>query len=352
MRRRSMIVGVALLVLVVFIVAGVLIVRSMLSPERFTGMLREQASQAGLRLRLDGPASPTLFPHLAVRIEGLRLSRAGYDADMLTAREARLVVPWSSLLAGQARIERLEITSPRIDLEQIKAWMDGLAGASAAPGPPQLPTVEAGVHVIDGTLLSGSKLLLQSLSLQTGRLHPGSSFRLNLQALQPDNRPLAVQLDTVPTQSDAQITLSPLSLHASAGAPPSLDLQGHLSWRGGLSFGGALDGSLALADGNYDASLHLMPSPHAAVTDGSGRMRVKLDGKDTHMDLELSPVETWQWWQSIATAGSGLPLPPVTGTVRAEHVDAGAVKFQGLQIESGLPASSASTQAPAAAASS
>ncbi len=344
-RRRLLIV--VLLVLVVLLVVGVIAVRSLLSPERFTALLRDQAHAQGLQIQLAGPASPSLWPHLAVRLNDVHLRREGVDAPMLTADEAFLVVPWSGLLGDDVRIEKLQINAPVIDLEQVRAW---LAEREQRPGQTsgvQLPTVEAGMHVSNATLLQGRKLLLKSLNLVTGKFKPGQPFSLDIKALDKENRPLALTIDTVPTQIGESIALNPLKLYLAAGAPPSLRLQGRLRWSGGSQLAGALQGTLQLAQAEYASSIETQATP-----EGGMRLHVLLDGKGSHMDLSLEPDKAWRWWQQIsADDGSSVSLPPIRGSMTAEKVELGDLKIRGLHVQSDPLAPAATADRPAAAAS-
>lgn len=353
MRRGRLIAGVVLLIVVLCVAGGVIWVHSMLSPARFTALLRDQVQAAGLRMQLDGPARPTIWPHLAVRLNGLSLRRTGTDAPMLAARQVLLVVPWNSLLHGETRIEKLQIDAPRIDVGQVRAWLTGLQPDNAGVPGAHLPTVEAGLHVVDGTVLDGRSLLLKSLQIDTGTLKSGQVFQLDVQALDADNRALALQVETRPVQEAGTVRFKPLQLYLAAGAPPSLRLAGHLDWGGGLQLAGALDGSLKLARGDYSTSISLPPSvpPAGGEPDARGTvMRVVIDGNGTHMDLHINPVQAWQWWQQISAGVDGsLPLPPVQGSISADSLDVGELRIEGLTIKSTEPTPAASVGAAAAA---
>ena len=344
MRRGRRVLAIVLLVVLLAAIAGVVAVRSLLSPQRFTAMLRDQVNAMGLQMQLAAPASPSLWPHLAIRLNGLGLRRNGTHEPMLTADEAFLVVPWSGLLRGEARIEKLQIHAVQIDLGQVQPWLAGLdrdnAGSTA-----KLPTIEAGVHVDDATVLKGSTLLLRSLSLDTGTLRPGQNFSLAMQARDADNRPLELRIDSVPEQHGAVVSLDPLELYLAAGAPPSLRLKGHLRWSGGAQVTASMQGILALEHGDYTSRIETQ-----RTSDGETRLQLVVDGAATHMNLSLAPDDAWHWWQRIsAQDGSTLALPPVLGSVRADELDLGAVKIRGLLIESGAPAAAGSSAAAAAA---
>lgn len=352
MRRGRLVTGIVLLVVAVCLVVGVVWVRSMLSPQRFTDMLRDQVNAAGLRMQLDGPAQPTIWPHLAVRLNGLSLRRDGHDERMLTARQVFLVVPWSSLLHGETRIEKLQIMSPQIDLEQTQAWLGEYRQGKGQASQMELPTIEAGIHLEDGTVVNGNSLLLKSLSVDTGALKSGQSFQLNIQALDPENRPLVLQIDTTPEQTGSSVQFNPMQLYLSAGAPPSLQLSGQLQWQGGLAFAGALDGTLRLAQGDYKTSIKFLPDIDGDAGTPEKSMRVIVDGDGTQMDLVLNPAQVWQWWQQISATDAGtIPLPPVKGIVSTDTLDVGSLHIEGFRMQVTEPGVSTSIGSPAPAAS-
>jgi uncharacterized protein involved in outer membrane biogenesis len=104
----------------------------LLQPDRFTAMLKEQASDAGLQLTLSSPASPTLFPRPALHLEGITLiardSGTGNTPAMpiLQAANGRLVLPWHTLFGGPMVISRMQINSPRVDLDALQTWLMSL----------------------------------------------------------------------------------------------------------------------------------------------------------------------------------------------------------------------------------
>src|SRR5690348_6656223 len=115
--------AVVIVLVLLVALAGVLVVRSLLQPQRFTALLQSQLANSGLVLSVDKPASPALWPHPAVQLQGFRLSVAGASTPLLSASEARIVVPWRALLHRELAVERLEIENPRIDLDQLQTLL-------------------------------------------------------------------------------------------------------------------------------------------------------------------------------------------------------------------------------------
>lgn len=324
---RRLLAGVVAAVVLLALLAAALAVRSLLSPERFTELVSERVQAAGLELRLDEPAKPTVWPHLAVQLRGLQLRRSGYGDTLLRAREVLLVVPWRSLLRGEARISALHVNSPVVDMDEIQAWLGGLGGGTDS-GVPQLPRVDAGISVADGTVLRGNQLLLKALRVQMDRLEPERALTLHVAALDARDRPLDLRLDATPRQLAEAIELAPLELRLSAGSPPAVALGGALRWYGGSRLDGQLDGGLQLADGEFRAHIGW-----AAGADADpAPLHVVLDGAESHLDLSMDPARVVRWWQAITAADGALPLPPVRGSVRVQKLDLGALKLEGVRV--------------------
>ncbi len=354
--RRRLAVG-GLVLLLVMALVGVFAVHSMLSPERFTRLLRDQARAVGLEMRLGVPARATLWPHLAVQLRGLRLIRDGHASAMLSAREVLLVVPWSSLLQGQAKMESLRVYDPRIDVAQIKPWLSSL-DAGGEPGTPYLPAIGAGIEVAGGTVVSGNDLWLKSLRLTTGKLEPGQPFRLSMQALTADDQALVLELDATPGEEKDMVRLDPLQLHLAAGKSPALHLTGSLQWQGGLRVRGRMHGRLEAGEARYVTTIEWADP---AAGSSTGPLNISLVGERGRVTMALDPADAVAWWQQF-TSQPELALPPVYGMMHVDSLNLGGIHIGGLEIAStpplppdpdsaATPAVTASASEPAAAAS-
>lgn len=321
------------LILAGLVVSVVVLVRVLLSPERFSGLLAREAAAVGLELRLPESASPTLWPKLAVRLRGPEIRRDGHAAVLASARELLLVVPWRSLLGGEARIETLEAQGLYLDLGEAQPWLEDFASDDATEAEPRLPSVDAGVRIGAGTVVRGNELLLKGLELETGRLAAGEPFSLSAAGLDAAERSLSLQLHAVPAEDASGIRLEPLRIHLAAGAPASLDLEGRLAWRGGTDLDGELAGPLALANESFRVQL----AWEAVVPDAGRHLHVTVDGEGTHLDLRLDPASVMAWWEEISAGGESLPLPPASGEVDVERLELGSLRIEGLRLES-LPA--------------
>ena len=339
MSPRTRLIAIAGVVPVVLIVALVLLARSLLAPDRFTAMMVRSVADAGLQLDLDAPAHPTLWPHPAVEIDGLRLSLPGHDEDaLLTARKLRLVMAWRALLQRETRIERLEIHSPRVDLAILKPWMDSRSQSSGSVVP-SLPTIDAGVDIDDGSVYDGDALLLEDAVLSMGMLRVGEPFSLSLRARDAHARAVVLGLAGEP-QPGAGIHLAPFRVGLEAMDHAELALDGGVDWRGGLLLSGHAAGTLRLGDRAFAIELDMQSTD--AVT-------FRLDGAETRVAMSLAPVEAWQWWRDTFQPGANrLALPPMRGDAVADTMEWNDWRVQGLRIVSG--AATASSTAPAAAA--
>jgi hypothetical protein len=323
----------------------------LLQPDRFTKMLQAQASQAGLQLRLSSPASPTLFPRPALQLVGITLAARDSalgtpNMPILLAANGRLVLPWRSLFGGPMVISRMQIDSPRVDLDALQAWLTSLPAQSATV-PEQIPSIVTGVRIRNGSVVENESEWLTDVSLDTGRLAPSQPFWINLSAKETDGTPLQWQISSVPSIVDGALVLGNIALRASDSNASALRLTGSARWQGEAHASIELQGKFYEAgQGDYDASVSLSPA-----TQGNPMLlRVKLLGKNNHVDLELPPLALAQWWNQMTNAqGPKLSAPPGNGQVDMATLDLGKVHIEGLSIQTGstVPANAGSVAAPA-----
>ncbi|GLQ97036.1 membrane assembly protein AsmA [Dyella mobilis] len=324
----------------------------LLQPDRFTAMLKEQASNAGLQLTLSSPASPTLFPRPALHLEGITLiareAGAGGTPAMpiLQAANGRLVLPWHTLFGGPMVISRMQINSPRVDLDALQAWLMSLPPQSAAV-PGQIPSIATGVRIRNGSVVENNNEWLSDVSLDTGRLAAGQRFGVKLSGKEPDGTPLQLQLAVVPSIANGVLMLDDIAVHAADNSTTVLYLTGHAHWMGGANVAMQLQGRFNEAEGgHYDASASLTP----AGENNPLLLHLKLLGKDNHVDLELPPLALAQWWNQLANpAGPQLSAPPGNGQLEMATLDIGNVHIEGLSVQTGNAAPAAATSAPAPA---
>ena len=364
----------AVIVLVLLLaLAGVLIVRALFQPQRFTALLQSQLANAGLVLSVDKPASPALWPHPAVQLQGFRLSVAGATTPLLSASEARIVVPWRALLHRELAIERLEIEDPRIDLDQLQALLSHMPHNAGAP---QLPRIGAGVRIVNGTLVRGDEPLLFDVNAETGPLMPGTPFHLDASARDGADRGGKLSLRMLPQHQDSTLRFERIDLRMGVERGAQAHLAGSAFWRGGSELGADLHGGFTLPAHAGVAAVASTPAPAASTSpamparsytlalqvqpaQGATPMTtaLKLDGEGKHVDVHVQPTALLDWWNGIlATAPQRmLALPPIRGGAQVDVADFGPLQMQGVKIEAGpqvMPLSASSSAAPSAAATS
>ncbi|HEY3521040.1 MAG TPA: membrane assembly protein AsmA [Rhodanobacteraceae bacterium] len=358
----------AVIVLVVIaLLAAVLYVRSLLQPQRFTALLQSQLANAGLVLSLDKPAAPALWPRPAVQLQGFRLSSIGAGAPLLIATEARIVVPWRALLRRELAIQRLEIRSPRIDLDQLQALTSKLPHTSGAP---QLPRIGAGIRIANGTLVREDEPLLFDIDAETGALLPDVPFHLAASAHDDADRAGRLVLDALPHHQGSSLRFDRIRLVARIEGGADLDVAGDATWNGGDDLAATLQGALELpapstANGSsaaykdtapassrkYSIAVEIVPARGATPLVAA----LKLDGVNEHVDARVPPLALLDWWRDILAAAPGKPLalPPLQGHVQAGAIGYGPLHMQDVRIDAGpdvapLPAGSAPAPASTA----
>lgn len=373
-------IGVAIAVIVVaLVVVAVIRVYALLQPQRFTSLLEHDLARAGITLSMQAPARPTLFPRPAVRTQGFSLTNAGSSTPILRARSAMIVVPWRALLHGEAAIESVRVDAPHIDLGELRKL---LARLPHRPGPPQLPTIATGVHLVDGTISRSGSPLLFDVSLDTGELVAGHPFQVTLSAHGADGEPISASLVTVPSAPHhGSIEFGSIEFDLAKHDGILMRLQGAGQWHGGEALALQLHGTLAHPMLAPPPSTSAAPATSSAAatasTAASGatesvdhvaidvtppsagaplEVALKVNGTDSQADLHLQPTEFGGWWQRVLSASSGHPPGPmpITGTAQIKSLDLGAIKATGLHIVADhdlAPASAVSaTPAPATSA--
>ncbi|MFK2901317.1 membrane assembly protein AsmA [Dyella jejuensis] len=324
----------------------------LLQPDRFTVMLQEQANDAGLQLTLSSPASPTLFPRPALQLMGITLTArdtgtgTSPNLPILLAANGKLVLPWRTLFGGPMMISRMQINSPRVDLDALQAWLMSLPPQSANV-PEQIPRIATGVRIRNGSVVENNSEWLSDVSLDTGRLAPAKVFWVNLSAKETDGTPLQLQISSMPSIANGALRLDRINVHASDSSATALHLTGQARWMGAANASLQLRGKFYLAEqGNYDAAVLLRPAGESTPL----LLHLILLGKDNHVDLQLPPLALAKWWNQLANPqGPHLSAPPGSGQVDMATLDIGKVHVEGLSVQTGdaVPASAGSATAPA-----
>jgi AsmA protein len=327
------------------LLAAVIAVYLLLQPERYTRMLQTQARAAGLELNLSSPASPSLFPHPALDLEGITLNAESANVPILLAARGRLTLPWHTLLGGPTVISQLQIDSPRVDLDALQDWLAALP-AQPAGIPPNIPRIDTGVSINRGSVVRGNKVLLDNVSLEAGSLISDQPFPLGLSATTAAGTPLQLRLSATPRIEGNTLQLDNISLHLSQGSATTLSLTGHAHWHGAADAAASLAGKLDQASaGQYDISLLLTPADqHNPLL-----LALKLDGPANHTDLRLPPLALIRWWSQLDDPqGPQLSVPPGNGHAEIAKIEVGGISIEGLTIQAGdaVPAPASTAAAP------
>ena len=337
--------GFALTVLLVALVAVYLL----LQPDRFTAMLQAQARAAGLELNLASPASPTLFPRPALDLNGITINARDANVPILLAARGQLALSWHTLLGGPTVISQLQIDSPRVDLQALQAWLAAMPPAQNR-APTNIPRIDTGVSIVDGSIVRGNQLLLGSVSLQTGSLVSGRPFPLSLSATTATGVPLQLTFSATPRIHESSLQLDNVALHMSQGSSLTLALSGDARWHGAADAAANLAGTMVqiTADGttknHYAISLRLTPADQSNPL----LLALKLDGPDNHADLRLPPLALADWWNQLAAEQPlHLTTPPANGHLDVDRFETAGFTVEGLTLDAGdsVPAVAGTTAA-------
>jgi AsmA protein len=326
------------------IVAALIAMYVVLQPERFTALLQSRARASGLELTLANPASPTLWPKPSLELEGITLHGTGGNTPLIVASRGKLVLPWRTLLGGEATISRLEIEAARIDLDALSAYLDTLPPRPSTAGA-ILPEIDAGFRVSRSTLLRGNRLLLSNVNIDAGRLASNHRFTLSIDASMADETPYSLALATTPSLTRGVLTLGEVDIDAGSKDHFDAKLHGDATWRGGADVGASVAGRVTrVGAAPYDVVLGVTPANQQDPLS----VGLKIDGAQDHADLHLPPLALADWWSGMQ-AGRPPTLPPVEGSVDAAQVDVGSVHVKGLRVRA-TPGSTAPAAASTAAA--
>lgn len=314
--------------IVVVVIAALVAMYVVLQPERFTALLQSRARAAGLELTLASPASPSLWPSPSLELDGITLHGHGTGTPLIVASRGKIVLPWRTLMGGDATISRLEIEGARIDVDAVSAYLDTLPPRPSTAGA-ILPGIDAGFRVSRSTLLRGNRLLLSNVDIDAGRLANGQRFTVSLAASTPDETPYAFDLETTPRLDRGVLTLGDLKVDAASKDRFNASLHGDATWRGGADVGASLAGRVSRTGGApYDLVLGMSPANQQDPLS----IDIKLDGETEHADVHLPPLAVADWWSQQQASGGAPSLPPIQGTVDAARVDAGDIHLTGLRV--------------------
>jgi AsmA protein len=95
----------------------------------------------GREVSLSGAVRPTLWPHLGVRAEGVRVGNPEWvtQGPLIAAEALSLRVPWSAVLSGEVLIDEITLVGPQITLvrSRRRAGQLGAGPPTRHRGPPR-----------------------------------------------------------------------------------------------------------------------------------------------------------------------------------------------------------------------
>lgn len=279
---RWLVRGLGALALVAVVMVGALVA---VPAERIAAVAADRLGQAlGREVTLSGTVRPTLWPHLGVRAEGLRVGNPDWaGAGPLIAAEAlSLRVPWSAALAGQVQIDEMTLIAPEITLVRAAdgrvSWTMDAAGDT-----PATPSAE------------GRGFAITTAQITDGRftyIDQGTGDQLRIAAL--DARLGLPAQGAATLAGSATVNGTALSLEVVVQDPRALSggavsaLAGSVDWTGGAmrfdgqaGLGPVLAGDLSLEARDLGPILAILGAAMPDLPAGYGRDRLALSGQVT-----------------------------------------------------------------------
>jgi AsmA protein len=256
--------------------------------DRIASVAADRLGQAlGREVSLSGAVRPTLWPHLGVRAEGVRVGNPDWvtQGPLIAAEALSLRVPWSAVLSGEVLIDEITLVAPQITLVRAAdgrvSWALA-AEATSDAGPATAPAETRNIGITSVRISDGSFAYIDSTTGQTLRIAELDA-RLGL----PADGPATVE-------GMAEVNGTALTLAATLGAPRALMdgatslLDVALDWRGGSArFDGraelapAFSGDLQVDATALDPLLAILGAAMPDLPQGYGRDRLALAGQVT-----------------------------------------------------------------------
>lgn len=184
-----------IVILVVVAVAAIFLVPA----ERIANLAARQfEASTGRALTISGSVSPTIWPNIGARIEGVTLANVeGSTAGpMLVAESVDLGVDLSALIGGNIAVQRFEVNQPQIILEMDRSgrgnWVfEGMGGADAAPTEASsggMPAISLARALITGASLryidhaAGTDITIEGVDIDLAMLDAAGPADLRLSA--------------------------------------------------------------------------------------------------------------------------------------------------------------------------
>jgi len=339
-----------------------------LEPVRLANtVLSAVGKSQGLELSFSGMPDYSLRPEPRLRIPNLVARQPGAAAPLLTAREAEVSLPWSTVWGeGPVVITRIALLAPAVDLAALTDWL----GSRPASGGSELPSLTDGVSIREGRL-TAPDWRVESLSLTLPKLAPGQPASANisgrfLQATREISFAAQLEADTAGLDTALRLNSAGQLRDETLDLPWSLTLEGRLEasgqprrlaaerigWKarsplpdfsgaGRLTMGEALTLELKGELPNWPEAWPTLPEPmvssqaplalsldYQGASDFTDLVQLLLRRDESTLEAEFSPTELMAWLE----AGEASPLPPLVGELRTPSMVVEGVELEGVRI--------------------
>ncbi|RMG28351.1 MAG: AsmA family protein, partial [Gammaproteobacteria bacterium] len=318
--RRLLLVGVLLLV------AAALALPLLFDPNAFKGELTKLVREkTGRELTITGPIDLSVFPWLAVEVQGVRLGNApGFGIQPFAeAKEVKVGVRLLPLLRREVEVSSVTLEGLSLHLARNRAGVANWEDLNGGGGPPEKPATKpaappaaaplaalrlGGVQVEDASIewrdaLRGVRYAVQDLDLEVGRVEPGEPFDLRLQGKVTASRPTLQGRFSLTGRMRIDATLARIEV-------ASLALETDLSGKG--LPGGKLDAELGL-EATLDRAAGTLTMPRFSLAALDLRVAGNLEGKGLNANRpEFSGhLKADEFVPREVLAKLGVTLPPL-----------------------------------------
>jgi AsmA family protein len=181
MSQKYKIVLIAVGTLVVFLVAGVSYLSTLISPAKLTQMLvLEVRELTGRELTIAGPMRLGFFPKIAVSAEQVSLSNAAWakNPQMASLEKVALEVSLLPLLTGRIEVNSIQLSGLTLNLETNAKgdgnWlMEGSASTNGTTASSSTGAAQANAKksASNGDTTDRNTVLIENLNLTNGQIH-------------------------------------------------------------------------------------------------------------------------------------------------------------------------------------
>ncbi len=327
--------------------------------QRLTAWLADSVySATGLQLAA-APGRFGFWPRLSVVLEAAEL-RSADGMVPIKARRIAVEVPWSSLFGRELRIGRVRIAGMVIDQGALGAWL-AAQRELGPPAPLRWPRIDAALELGDVTLIEAAdaapRLTLQSLRLDRWQIDQVAQIEAELRIPALSSRPLQLQFELSPRQTESELALEPLSGRIVGAGEPALELRGflrmqdvaHLDLQIRLSTA-ALPPWLPTGPARFEPLASDLTLRYTGAVDGPSKF--KLAGSLAGSQLDADLLLPYRYTEYLASGDFAALAEQVGGSIRLERIRFGDAVLQGIEWHNELanPSESRATDgAPAVA---